>query len=502
METSTQDLYSHIKTNSSRVLIYERVDLQRKALDCMPVSELYLKAQLALTGYSDQNTNHDESHPGPSLHDFLLLELLHWFKKSFFHWVDTLDCSYCHAPTKMAGRAEPTPEERQGDASRVELHACSRCPNQERFPRYNHPGKLLETRRGRCGEWANCFTLCCRALDFDARYVLDWTDHVWTEVFSYSQKRWLHCDPCEAVCDVPLIYEAGWGKKLSYVVAFSKDEVQDVTWRYTSRFAETLSRRTLYAEGELIRVLLTVTRQLQAHLPEGLRNRMMLKRILELSEFLIPAKATDSEHHGRTSGSLQWRLQRGEMGASSSSVEPFVYRLTNSRCRNVVFRYSASRDEYFILEDGVQIMHFSGWAKGAFSAFRMFRKEEQDWKMTYLARKEDAAEGSISWKLDFSPGNAVKKLEVKCESTTYEDGKVEWHLASESKTILLDDGKKTHTVTCLKGAQALCLKARVSGGRGSNAWQHAQLFRQPLDGQQFALELAVTLTSEHLHLEE
>lgn len=67
-------------------------------------------------------------------------------------------------------------------------------------------------------------------------------------------------------------------------------------------------------------------------------------------------------------------------------------------------------------------------------------QEEQDWKMTYLARREDAAEGSISWKLDFSPGNAVKKLEVKCESTTYEDGKVEWHLASESKTILLDDG--------------------------------------------------------------
>lgn len=34
-----------------------------------------------------------------------------------------------------------------------------------------------------------------------------------------SEQRWLHVDPCEAAVDSPLVYEAGWGKKLTYVVA-------------------------------------------------------------------------------------------------------------------------------------------------------------------------------------------------------------------------------------------------------------------------------------------
>ena len=111
-------------------------------------------------------------------------------------------------------------------------------------------------------------------------------DHVWTEVYSISQHRWLHCDSCENACDKPLLYEIGWGKKLSYVLAFSKDQVSesmspflirrrhswfmsmfieiaafglvqvvDVTWRYSCKHREVLSRRTLVQEPWLLHTL-------------------------------------------------------------------------------------------------------------------------------------------------------------------------------------------------------------------------------------------------------
>lgn len=369
---ATEDLYSKIKTNSSRVQAYERRDLQTKALACIPLAALERDAELAMSDYQARRQTGAKNEPG--LRDFLIVEILHWFKDSFFSWVDTLPCGRCEGSTKMSNLDEPTEEEFNDGASRVEIHSCTKCQNQERFPRYNNPGKLLETRRGRCGEWANCFTLLCRAVGYDARYVLDWTDHVWTEVYSDSQSRWLHCDPCEALCDAPLIYEAGWGKKLSYIIGFSCNEVQDVTWRYTSDFAATLARRTAYPEGELISVVLAVTNLAQHSLSSQQKNDLLLRRLQELVEFLTPGKVSDSERQGRTSGSMSWRRQRGELGYSLGMFKPYVYRLVNRKAKSVVFRYSMSHDEYSVLEDGEEAAKIRGWANGAFRTSAMFRK--------------------------------------------------------------------------------------------------------------------------------
>merc|ERR1712039_712089 len=81
------------------------------------------------------------------------------------------------------------------------------------------------------------------------------TDHVWTEVYSDSLGRWLHADSCEAALDCPLVYEQGWGKKLTYCLAFGRDNVCDVSRRYTCNFNAMLSRRNQFTEQQLQRTM-------------------------------------------------------------------------------------------------------------------------------------------------------------------------------------------------------------------------------------------------------
>lgn len=123
-------------------------------------------------------------------------------------------------------------------------------------------------------------------LSTNFRYVLDETDHVWTEVYSCAQKRWLHCDPCENACDTPLIYESGWKKKLSYVIAYSAEEVQDVTWRYSSCHKELLQRRNKCGEMELIDALVKLREERQKRLSEAKRLYLTKRLLMELVELM------------------------------------------------------------------------------------------------------------------------------------------------------------------------------------------------------------------------
>jgi hypothetical protein len=190
--------------------------------------------------------------------EHLLRRLTYWYKHEYFQWVNAPDCSACGGKTQGIGGTAPSAMEQRWGAGRVEVYSCEGCGGITRFPRYNHPAKLLDTHCGRCGEWANAFTLCCIALGFEARHVTDWTDHVWTEVWSERNGKWLHVDPCENAVDQPLMYETGWGKKLSYVVACSPREVVDVSKRYTCSWDDMATRRSDCSEAWLAALVATL----------------------------------------------------------------------------------------------------------------------------------------------------------------------------------------------------------------------------------------------------
>nr|XP_023410668.1 peptide-N(4)-(N-acetyl-beta-glucosaminyl)asparagine amidase isoform X2 [Loxodonta africana] len=424
--TANSTILKMLQSNGQHVLVYENLALQEKALACIPVQELKRRSQekLSRARKLDKGTVVNDE-------DFLLLELLHWFKEEFFHWVNNILCSKCGGLTRSRGDSlSPSDDDLKWGANRVEDHYCDTCQFTNRFPRYNNPEKLLETRCGRCGEWANCFTLCCRALGFEARYVWDYTDHVWTEVYSPSQQRWLHCDACEDVCDKPLLYEVGWGKKISYVIAFSKDEVVDVTWRYSCKHEDVISRRTLVKEELLRETINGLNKQRQRPLSESRRKELLQRVIVELVEFISPKTPKPGELGGRTSGSVAWRVARGEMGPE-----------------------------------------------------------------VYLARMEGSSSAYISWKFECgSVGLKVDSISIRTSSQTFQTGTVRWKLRSDRAEEELTGDKKLRSYHDFSGATEVILEAELSRGDGDVAWQHTQLFRQSLnDHEENCLEIIIKL---------
>lgn len=69
------------------------------------------------------------------IEDFLVLELLLWFKQAFFSWVNCLPCSRCGGSTQNHGSLSPTTDDLRWGAQRVENHFCQSCQLSTRFPR-------------------------------------------------------------------------------------------------------------------------------------------------------------------------------------------------------------------------------------------------------------------------------------------------------------------------------------------------------------------------------
>ena len=176
---------------------------------------------------------------------------------------------------------------------------------------------------------------------------------------------------------------------------------------------------------------------------------------------------------GRQTGSLAWRLARGELVGSNAE---FVFIPSMEEVEEGVMEveYDCAEDKYF--RTGRKVFK-EGFLSGVFSSKNVARKVEADWNMVYVARVEgNCNKGEVTWKFKMMEGVVVKKVKLLVGSSCYESGVVTWQLCSDSCCLLPVAGQQLETEQ-LSGSSEIQLSARLGGGEGESAWQHTQLFR-------------------------
>ncbi|NP_001234560.2 putative peptide:N-glycanase [Solanum lycopersicum] len=423
---SKKEVEQRIWPYVNQVQMYEDPHRQEMARKTVPVDKLEEKALISLGregNYKPTKVEQDNA---------FLLQLLFWFKQSF-RWVNAPPCDTCGNDTRTQGMGDANSSEKLYGASRVELYRCNSCSNITRFPRYNDPLKLLETRKGRCGEWANCFTLYCRAFGYDSRLILDFTDHVWTECFSSSLERWMHLDPCEGIYDNPLLYEKGWKKNLNYVFAIAKDGVHDVTKRYTRKWPEVLSRRNIISEPFLVAVLSDITGELRKTLSAEVISALEERDRFEMNVIEQELHRKDGPSvslPGRLSGDKEWRIARSEFvsdekNSLSSSSCP-VRKCIDDHVTNIYSAFSPVLSK---------LIEYSPSKKAAAEILEIFRKILVDLKnLPFRTRRTSvksvsSSSGDIFSKMLSSFDQLLKALSLKSEFGV--NGSIDICLASD-----------------------------------------------------------------------
>lgn len=426
--------------------------------------------------------------------DYCLIRLMEYFKSNLFTWMDSIHCDKCNFQCRYLENKKASNIEFY--CFNIEIYKCPICLNLYEFPRYNHAGKLLITKKGRCGEWALAFAYLCFVFKYEIRLVYHYDDHVWVEVFSKNKQRWIHCDPCENSYDNPLMYECGWKKRSSLIIAYGMNEVRDVTWRYASDYYHTLRyRQTLFDEKQLICVLNQKNSILQSKLSKNEQNRYIEQWLAELTEFLrLPNQIriiNSNAYQSRISGSLEWRMNRGE--TSSECIEPKFVFGQNMNCdwknvKEMKIFYDCNHDTYTTYLNGTEQLIMKHWNAGCYVSENIFRMTEKDWQMCYLSRTKNCNVGLIEWRVELNEMAKWKKINILLNGQTFESGivnlKFTYGQDAYSKQFQVNEMLQLNYEEVLGESEVnnnpeyFSIQAKLMSGDGEVAWQHAQLFRQ------------------------
>lgn len=332
-----------------------------------------------------------------------------------------------------------------------------------------------------------------------------------SKVFSEAQNRWIHIDPSDNVVDAPLMYQHGWKRKVDYIIAFSNEDIQDVTWRYANNHEEAMRYRQRCTEPELLKTILLLREKRQKNLSVARKKYLKKRNLREIIELMVQREPTENEKKGRSSGNLSWRLTRGEDQECSSNnvkiefqsrietlklifkiliLQFFVFNATETEVNAKEFnvRFSSAKNEYqrYLRQTNEVTQVAKTWQSCAYRWENIFRKEERDWKMVYLARAENSDRAEIEWKFDFSDRNLkIKDISFKFDIKTYESGQIE--------ISFLHKGKVLPNFQSIINLDSFSINVKLSGGNGDCAWQHTQLFRQSSSSiNEFPFDLNIT----------
>jgi len=312
-----------LHTLSNCLARYDDPNALDKALDAIDLANIYENVE---------RRERESTNPALSYDDFVVLELLRYFKHDFFKWVNSPSCQCGSSEVVNSGIKRPDPSNNPDEISIIEVYRCQKCNQYVEFARINNPVSLLSTRLGRCGEWVNCFLLILTALIGDGkdriRYVWNNEDHVWCEYYSFGLKKWVHLDPCEGVFDEPLLYCENWGKRMSYVIGFNKYSVVDLSKKYITKAKQIKQLDVVNPTKVKNSIRFHNVKKADEYLATARSNKLenelwrllytdvFVPRSRELEDLGIakPTPSLSDLPKGRQTGSATWTQARGEDG--------------------------------------------------------------------------------------------------------------------------------------------------------------------------------------------